>query len=80
MDDALTVVAALIHVGRPLTFDTLAAALDWTPDRTSAALDAIQRRPAITDPLVLRTTGAKTYALTARPDRLSPAQREALEK
>ncbi len=80
VDDALTVVAALIHGGRPLTFDTLAAALDWTPDRTSAALAAIQRRPAITDPLVLRTTGAKTYALTARPDRLRPAQREALEK
>lgn len=77
--DALTVIAALVHVGRPLTLATLATALDWPEDRTIAALDAIQSRPSIADPLVLQAIGPKTYALAARPDRLSPAQREALK-
>ncbi|MFG3440539.1 helix-turn-helix domain-containing protein [Nonomuraea sp. NPDC047897] len=78
--DALTVVAALVHAGRPLTLGTLAGALDWPRDRAATALDAIHRRPALTDPFVLRTAGPETYTLTTRPDRLSPAQREALEK
>nr|WP_267938368.1 MarR family transcriptional regulator [Saccharothrix sp. S26] len=78
--DALTAVAALVHAGRPLTLGALAAALDWPRDRTAAAVDAIRRHPAIADPLVLRTAGPRTYALAVRPDRLSPAQRRALEE
>jgi predicted transcriptional regulator len=77
--DALTVIAALVHAGRPLTLDTLAAALDWPRDRATAALDTIRRRPAIADPLALQAIGPETYTLTARPDRLDPAQRHALE-
>lgn len=77
--DALTVLAALVHAGRRLTLDALTTALGWPRDRTTAALDAIRRQPAIADPLALRTTGRETYHLTASPDRLSPAQREALE-
>ncbi|MEV6930289.1 helix-turn-helix domain-containing protein [Dactylosporangium sp. NPDC051485] len=77
--DALTVLAALVHAGRPLTLDTLATALDWPRDRLTAALDAIQLHPAIADPLVLRTTEPETYTITTRPDRLGPAQRQALE-
>ncbi len=77
--DALTVLAALVHAGRPLTLDTLATALDWPRDRTTAALDTIRRQPAVADPLTLRAVGPETYTLTARPDRLSPAQRHALE-
>ncbi|MGW7367121.1 MarR family transcriptional regulator [Streptomyces sp. NPDC054841] len=77
--DALTVLAALAHAGRPLTLSTLAGALDWPRDRTAAALDAIQQQPAIADPLTLRVMKPQTYDLTTRPDRLSPAQREALE-
>jgi DNA-binding transcriptional regulator GbsR (MarR family) len=78
--DALTVLAALVHAGRPLTAGALATALGWPRDRATTALDTIHRQPAIADPLALQVTGPETYALTARPDRLSPAQREALEK
>lgn len=77
--DALTVLAALVHAGRPLTLDTLATALDWPRDRATDALDTIQGQPAIADPLALRAIGPETYTLTARPDRLSPTQREALD-
>ncbi|WP_329236338.1 hypothetical protein OG417_31750 [Actinoallomurus sp. NBC_01490] len=49
------------------------------PDRVAAALE-IRRRPAIADPLVLRAVADRTYTLTARPDRLSPAQRPALDR
>src|SRR5262245_39070916 len=38
------------NAGRPLTLDTLAAALDWPRDRTGDALDAIRHQPAIADP------------------------------
>ncbi|WP_410638653.1 helix-turn-helix domain-containing protein [Amycolatopsis sp. lyj-346] len=78
--DALTVVAALVHAGRPVTPDGLAAALGWSRDRAVAALDAIRRRPAIADPLELHETGSGTVTLTARPDRLSPVQREAIRR
>jgi DNA-binding CsgD family transcriptional regulator len=78
--DALTVVAALVHAGRPLTPDVLATALGWPGERTEAALDALRRRPVLADPLALRVTGPGLFAVTPRPDRLSPAQREALEK
>ena len=78
MYDALTVIAALVHGGLPLTPDALAAALGWSRDRTVAALDAIRDQPAIADPLELRATSADTYTLVARPDRLSPAQRQAV--
>lgn len=78
--DALTVLAALVHADRPLTLRALAAALDWPQDRAGTALDAIQRQPAIADPLALRTVGPQTYALTTRPDRLSLAQRQALDQ
>ncbi|MFC4495200.1 MarR family transcriptional regulator [Streptomyces ovatisporus] len=78
--DALTVLAALVHARRPLTLDALAAGLDWSRDRATTALDAIRHRPAIADPLALRVVGPETYTHTTRPDRLSPAQREALRK
>jgi len=76
--DALTVVAALVHAGRPLSVAELAPALGWPRDRLEAALAALRHRPAIADPLELRGTG--TVAVTARPDRLSPAQREAIRR
>ncbi|MEV6101769.1 helix-turn-helix domain-containing protein [Nocardia sp. NPDC051981] len=78
--DALTVLAALVHARRPLDLSALAIALDWPRDRTIAALDAIQRQPAVADPFLLQAIGPTTYTLTTRPDRLSPAQREALEE
>lgn len=77
--DALTVLAALVHAGRPLTLDALAIALDWPRNRVTAAFHAIHQQPAIADPLALRVVEPETYAVTARPDRLSPAQRAALD-
>jgi len=76
--DALTVVAALVHAGRPLTVDELTTALGWPCDRMDAALEALRRRPAIADPLELR--GTATVSVTARPDRLSPVQREGIRR
>ncbi|WP_435869960.1 MarR family transcriptional regulator [Amycolatopsis mediterranei] len=78
--DALTVVAALGHAGRPLTPDELAAALGWPGERARAALEAIRQRPALADPFALRDGESGTVVLTPRPDRLSPVQRAALEK
>jgi hypothetical protein len=77
VDDALTMVAALVHAARPLPLDALAGALGWPADRTRAALEAVGRHPDIADPLAL-TTDANGHALAARPDRLSREQREAL--
>nr|WP_282707189.1 MarR family transcriptional regulator [Nonomuraea coxensis] len=76
--DALTVVAALVHAARPLTVDDLAAALGWPARRAAAALDAISRRPSLSDPLAVERDGRGAYAVAPRPDRLSPAQRDAL--
>jgi len=78
MHDALTVLAALAYATRPLTVDELATALDRPRKRVTDALDAIDRRPVIADPLALVSTEPDTYTITTRPDRLSPAQREAL--
>ncbi|MER7504231.1 helix-turn-helix domain-containing protein [Nonomuraea pusilla] len=76
--DARTVIAALVHAARPLTADDLATALDWPLRRADDALDVISRRPVLSDPFTLERLGRGTYAVTPRPDRLSPAQREAL--
>jgi len=78
VDDALTVVAALAQVGRPLTLGALTTALDWTRDRTAAALEAIRHHPDIADPLDLQPIDPDSYTITTRPDRLSRAQRQAL--
>ncbi|MEU1802590.1 MarR family transcriptional regulator [Streptomyces sp. NPDC019937] len=76
--DGLTVLAALVHAGRPLTLGTLATALGWPRERATAALEAVRCQPALADPLALLAVGPETYSLTTRPDRLSPAQRAAL--
>jgi hypothetical protein len=78
--DALTVVAALVHARRPLTVAELATALGWSEDRAAAGLDALRRRPALADPLALHDAGSGTVTVTARPDRLSPVQREGINR
>ncbi|GAA0725319.1 helix-turn-helix domain-containing protein [Dactylosporangium roseum] len=78
VQDALTVLAALVYTTGRLTADELAAALDWPRKRVDDALGAVERRPAIADPLALTSTRAGAYAVTTRPDRLNPAQRRAL--
>ncbi|MGP3919005.1 GbsR/MarR family transcriptional regulator [Nonomuraea sp. 10N515B] len=76
--DAVTVLAALVYAARPLTVDELATALDWPIQRVADALDAISRRPILSDPLTVEQVGRGAYAITPRPDRLNPAQRDAL--
>ncbi|GII63056.1 hypothetical protein Skr01_31410 [Sphaerisporangium krabiense] len=76
--DALTVLAALVYAGRPLTVEDLAAALGWPRERAAAALDMAEHRPDVTGPLVLRRAGPGTYTVSPGEDRLSAAQRAAL--
>jgi hypothetical protein len=76
--DALTLLAALAHAARPCTTDELAGGLSWPRQRVAGALAALDRRPELGDPLTLINAGPGTYAVGARPERLSPAQRETL--
>lgn len=76
--DLLTVLAALLHAGRPCAADELAAALDWSPDRVTAALRDAERHPDVTDPVVLQRIPDGGYTVAARTERLTPAQRAAL--
>ncbi|TDP93677.1 GbsR/MarR family transcriptional regulator [Labedaea rhizosphaerae] len=77
-DDALTVLAALVHAGRPLALSAMASALGWPRERVAAALAVIDRRPAVADPLTVERIWPETFTVAARPDRLSPAQRNRL--
>jgi DNA-binding transcriptional regulator GbsR (MarR family) len=77
-EDALTVLAALVHAAGPLTADGLAAALDWSPDRVTGALRVSVEHPDITDPVALHSAGPGVHTFTVRPGRLTTAQREAL--
>jgi hypothetical protein len=79
LDDGLTVLAALVHAGRPMRVERLAAALGWPPERVVTALRDVERRPDITDPVVLRSTGPDTYSAHAAPTRLTDDQRAALD-
>ncbi|WP_433347150.1 helix-turn-helix domain-containing protein [Microtetraspora malaysiensis] len=76
--DALTVIAALVYGARALTLDELATPLGWPPERAAEALDTIDRHPALADPLMLQAGGG-TYTMEPSPDRLTAAQREALQ-
>ncbi|HTN85795.1 MAG TPA: MarR family transcriptional regulator [Sorangium sp.] len=76
--DALTVLAALVHAGAPLTVQQLATALGWPPDRVTSALRDAERHPDVADPVALRCPAPGTYTVVARLDRLTAAQREAL--
>lgn len=78
VDDALTVLAALVHASAPLTVDQLATALGWPPDRVTGALRGAEEHPGITDPVALRSVEPGAYTFSTRPDRLTTPQREAL--
>jgi DNA-binding transcriptional ArsR family regulator len=77
-NDALTLAAALLHARAPLTVDQLATALGWPSDRVTSALNDAEHYPDITDPVTLQHTEPGTYTITARLDRLSAPQRQAL--
>ncbi|MEO3973197.1 MarR family transcriptional regulator [Streptomyces sp. CAU 1734] len=77
-DDARTVLAALVHAGGALTPAELCAALEWSPERTAAALHTAGTFPSLTGPVVLRRTGRGGYRAAAAPERLTPGQLAAL--
>lgn len=76
--DALTVLAALVHAGRPLQADELAGALGWTPERVADALRGAAERPDKADPVELSRTETGAYTVVARAERLTTMQRAAL--
>jgi predicted transcriptional regulator len=78
LDDALTVLAALVHAAAPRTVDQLATALGWPPDRVTGAVRAARLHPTVTDPVTLSSVEPHAYTIIARPDRLTAAQRAAL--
>lgn len=76
--DALTVLAALVHAGRPLQADELAAALGWARERLADALRGTEERPDMADPVALSRTETGAYTVVARAERLTTVQRAAL--
>ncbi|WP_437970544.1 helix-turn-helix domain-containing protein [Sorangium sp. So ce260] len=77
--DALTVLAALVHASTPLSAQQLATALDWPADRVTSALHDAERYAEVIDPVALRRTADGACTVTARLDRLTTTQREALD-
>ncbi|WP_449291532.1 helix-turn-helix domain-containing protein [Nonomuraea maritima] len=76
--DMLTVIAALVHAGEPLTVAQLSTALGWPPDRVTSAVRGAERHPEISDPVTVQGDESGAYSITAPDHRLTPAQREAL--
>ncbi|MFI7061433.1 MarR family transcriptional regulator [Kribbella sp. NPDC050124] len=78
IDDAFTVVAALLHATRPLTAEELTTALGWPPARVTDALVNAAKYAEYTDPVVLDQPTSDTYTAVPTPTRLSPDQLAAL--
>ncbi|WP_433479722.1 MarR family transcriptional regulator [Spirillospora sp. CA-142024] len=77
VSDMLTLLAALVHVGEPLTVAQLSAALGWHSDRVTSALRGTERHPEVGDPLTVQAVEPGAYTIAA-DHRLTTAQREAL--
>ncbi|MFD6069188.1 helix-turn-helix domain-containing protein [Amycolatopsis lurida] len=75
--DALTVLTALLHAGRGLSLPALASALDWSPDRVSAALRVAEEHPHIAGPVRV-DCHAGEYRAVPLVERLTGAQLAAL--
>ncbi|MGV9386191.1 hypothetical protein ACWDRB_61035 [Nonomuraea sp. NPDC003707] len=76
--DALTVLTALATTSIPLTAGELAAALTWTLDRVTAALNHAHAHPALAGPAALRRVPPDGWTISARLDVLTGDQRRAL--
>ncbi|QCW79037.1 hypothetical protein EQG64_21800 [Streptomyces sp. S6] len=72
--DAVTVLNALAHAGRPLTADYLAESLRWTYDRTADALAHVWDRPELGGPYALRRTAPHHFTVSPRTDVLTDRQ------
>ncbi len=74
IDDAFTILAALLHAARPLTAEALSTALDWPPARILNALANATKYAEYTDPVVLDQPTPDTYTAIPNPARLTPDQ------
>ncbi len=77
---ALTLIAALVHAGTPLTPEHLAVALDRPLDQVTSALHDADRHPDLADPVAVRGNKSGAFYVAARPDRLTTAQRRRLAR
>lgn len=77
-EDAMTVLAALVHARRPLTSTELTAALAWPATRTTEALQTADTYKAFTDPIELQLVAPDTYTVTT--PRLTIQQLAALDQ
>jgi DNA-binding transcriptional ArsR family regulator len=79
-DDAMTILAALLHAGAPLTAGQLSTALSWPRPRVDDALTAAETYAYFTDPVVISHHPDDTYTTIAKPLRLTASQRKALAR
>jgi DNA-binding MarR family transcriptional regulator len=75
-EDAMTILAALIQAGRPLSSAQLAMALGWKTERTAEALQTAEAYKLFTDPVQLEIVAPDTY--TVCTPRLTEAQLRSL--
>lgn len=80
LNDAITVLAALLYAARPLSTDELAAALGWPQARVAAAVQAAEYQPEVCGPLTVQRDPSGAHLVTAQHSRLTPAQRTALDQ
>ncbi|WP_107484779.1 hypothetical protein [Streptomyces sp. MJM1172] len=80
LDDAVTVLAALLHAARPPATRELADALGWPQARAATALQAAEHQPEVCGPLTLQRTPSGAHLATGLHGRLTPAQRTALAR
>ncbi|WUK76995.1 MarR family transcriptional regulator [Kribbella sp. NBC_00359] len=78
IDDAFTILAALLHAARPLTTHQLATALNWPPGRITDAFASATKYAEYCDPVVLDQPTADTYQAIPNPARLTRTQLHAL--
>lgn len=79
-DDAMTVLAALVHADAALTAGQLTTALAWPRARVDDALTAAETYAYFTDPIVIDHRPDDTYGILAKSLRLTSSQRKALVK
>ncbi|TDU88125.1 MarR family protein [Kribbella voronezhensis] len=79
-EDVMTVLAALVHAGAPLTASQLSTALSWPRPRVDEALATAETYAYFTDPVVIEHRADDTYGIIAKPARLTAAQRRALAR
>ncbi|MFJ3140256.1 hypothetical protein ACIPK5_30745 [Streptomyces sp. NPDC086843] len=76
--DAVAVLNALAHAGRPLTADYLAESLHWDTDRTTEALEHAWDNPTLGGPYALCRATSAHFTLAPRMDVLTDEQMDAV--